>query len=264
MNLKILILTGNQPRHIYFAEQILKNFNVKSILIEEKGSLKIPIPRKIKKQDKANHVRYFEERFKTEKKYFGKSKIEKNTIFFKFKKNRYDKKLIRHIKNLDINFVVVFGTSIIPKKILKLLPKEIINLHLGFIQKYRGSAPLFWPFIFFEPHNVGGTFHYVAPRVDSGNIIHQYKTNISSKDKIHDVSCKAVIDAGKHIVKLLKFRKKKKFKSLKQKKLAKNFKNSDFKPELLRIIYQLQKNKICKEYSKINKNISNIKLFKQY
>ena len=42
--------------------------------------------------------------------------------------------MLNFIKSLNIDFVIVFGSSIIPDKILKKLPKKIFNLHLGIVQ----------------------------------------------------------------------------------------------------------------------------------
>ena len=94
---------------------------------------------------------------------------------------------------------------------------------------------------FFEPNYVGGSIHKIIKKVDAGNIIHQYQTKLQFNYGIHDVACKCVIDGAKSFIKLIKFNETKKLREFKQKSLGKNFKNSDFKPELLRIIYDLQK-----------------------
>ena len=84
--------------------------------------------------------------------------------------------------------------------------------------------------------------------MDARNIIHQYQTKLQFNYGIHDVACKCVIDGAKSFIKLIKFNETKKLREFKQKSLGKNFKNSDFKPELLRIIYDLQKNQLPKQF----------------
>ena len=265
MKYKILLITGNHPRHIFFTDYIYKKYSLDSLIIENKGKLKIDMPKKINAHDKKNFEKYFSERIKKENSYFGKYKFPKikNTIKINSKKFKR-KNILNFVKDLDVNFVIVFGSSIIPEIILKNLPKKIYNLHLGIVQKYRGSAPLFWPFIFFEPNYVGGSIHKIIKKVDAGNIIHQYQTKLQFNYGIHDVACKCVIDGAKSFIKLIKFNETKKLREFKQKSLGKNFKNSDFKPELLRIIYDLQKNQLPKQF--IDKKIfsNNPKLFKQF
>ncbi len=265
MKYKILLITGNHPRHTYFANYIHNKYGLDSIIIENKGELKINKPKKISDHDKKNFKKYFDERMKKENDYFGEYKFPKIEKNIKINSRKFTiKKVINFVKSLDVNFVIVFGSSIIPKIILKNLPKKIFNLHLGIVQKYRGSAPLFWPFIFYEPNYVGGSIHKVIKKVDAGNIVHQYQTKLKPNDKIHDVACKCVIDGAKSFVKLIKFNEVEKLKEYKQKSLGKNFKNSDFKPELLRIIYDLQKNELPKQFINGDFYSKKPKLFKQF
>ena len=265
MKYKILLITGNHPRHKYFADYINKYYGVDSLIIENKGKLKINIPKIISKHDKKNFKKYFDQREKKEKFYFGKYNFPKVKNVIKINTKCFNnKKILNFIKSIKINFVIVFGSSIIPKSILRILPSNIYNLHLGIVQKYRGSAPLFWPFIFFEPNFVGGSFHKVISKVDAGNIVHQYQTKLNVKDGIHDVACKCVIDGAISFLKLIKYSEKNKLKEFYQNKLGKNFKNSDFKPELLRIIYDLQKNKLPYLFLKNKIHPMEPNLFKQF
>jgi methionyl-tRNA formyltransferase len=265
MKYKILLITGNHPRHTFFADYINENYGLEALIIENKGKIKINTPRNISQHDKKNFKKYFIQRENKENLYFGKYKFPKiNNLLNINSKSFNHKKVINFLKSFKINFVIVFGSSVIPKSILRILPNKIYNLHLGIVQKYRGSAPLFWPFVFFEPNYVGGSFHKVIAKVDAGNIVHQYQTKLGLNDGIHDVACKCVIDGAKSFIKLIKYSEKNKLKEYKQIKLGKNFKNIDFKPELLRIIYDLQKNKLSSMFLNKKINPSNPVLFKQF
>ena len=260
-----MLITGNHPRHIFFANYINSNYGLKSLIIENKGQLKIDMPKNINLHDKKNFKKYFNEREEKEKEYFESYNIPNLKNILKIKTKKFENEDVKNfIKSQNIDFVIVFGSSIIPKAILKILPKKIFNLHLGIVQKYRGSAPLFWPFVFFEPNYVGGSIHRVITKVDAGNIIHQYQTKLNLSDGIHDVACRCVKDGAKSFINLIKFNEKKNLKEFKQKTLGKNFKNSDFRPELLRIIYDLQKNKLPKEFLKKKIFCDKPKLFRQF
>ena len=52
MHYKTLLITGNHPRHTYFANYLHDNYGLESLIIEEKGRLKFNIPKKIKSHDK--------------------------------------------------------------------------------------------------------------------------------------------------------------------------------------------------------------------
>ena len=94
MKYKILLITGNHPRHIFFTDYIYKKYSLDSLIIENKGKLKIDMPKKINAHDKKNFEKYFSERIKKENSYFGKYKFPKikNTIKInskKFKTKRF-------------------------------------------------------------------------------------------------------------------------------------------------------------------------------
>ena len=55
-----------------------------------------------------------------------------------------------------------------------------------------------------EPNNVGATIHYVAEKADSGNIIHQVRTDIKKEFSLHDLSSVAIFKIGKIINSLIK------------------------------------------------------------
>jgi methionyl-tRNA formyltransferase len=137
----------------------------------------------------------------------------------------------------------------IKEPLISKLPRNTINLHGGLSPKYRGVATMFWPFYFLEPNHVGATFHYLTESPDTGSIIHQSIPKLEYNDKIHDVSCKAIISASRDMIKLLSiYEKENGWRKNEQKTRGKNFLDSDFKPEHLRIIYNLFNDDIVKEF----------------
>jgi folate-dependent phosphoribosylglycinamide formyltransferase PurN len=78
--------------------------------------------------------------------------------------------------------VVVSGTGIIGKKMLKLAP-IFINIHVGITPRYRGVHGGFWAIYEGRPDLAGTTIHLVDPGVDTGAILAQTAIAI---DPIHD------------------------------------------------------------------------------
>lgn len=247
--MNILLIIGDHLRHKKFLE-ILSNKTKISCVIMEKRENSIPNASFIKnKIDKKNFIKHFKNREISEKKYFKlkKKKIQSEIISIQnLKDNQNDcKKILRRI-NPDIVFT--FGVSLIPSKLLKVMPKYSINLHSGLAPYYKGAACNFWPFYFLEPNWVGMTFHLLSKKLDSGNILHHTIPKLDIKDNIHDVSCKAQLKSFNESLKIIKMIKKKKIKEHKLIQNGKLFLKKDFRPEHLRIVYNLYKDDIVKYY----------------
>lgn len=67
---------------------------------------------------------------------------------------------------------VVYGTNIIKESVFKLPRLGSINLHQGLAPYYRGGPPVFWE-LYNDEREVGLTVHFVAAKVDCGEIILQ-------------------------------------------------------------------------------------------
>jgi methionyl-tRNA formyltransferase len=145
--------------------------------------------------------------------------------------------------------VLIFGSKLIKDPLFSALPKNTINLHLGISPRYRGAATLFWPFYFMEPTYAGSTFHFIVSEPDAGAIIHQVLPKLVLGDKIHDVACKTIIDSAQDAVTLLAILNEKgSWKVHTQKATGKNFLESDFRPEHLRIIYTVFNDDMVDQY----------------
>ncbi|MEZ5306506.1 MAG: formyltransferase family protein [Pyrinomonadaceae bacterium] len=67
---------------------------------------------------------------------------------------------------------VLFGTNIIKKSVFLIPRLGSINIHQGLAPYYRGGPTVFWE-LFNDEKEVGITVHFVAPKVDTGEIILQ-------------------------------------------------------------------------------------------
>jgi methionyl-tRNA formyltransferase len=158
-------------------------------------------------------------------------------------------KVYTFIKELEFDLTVVFGADIIKDPILSYLPKYKINIHLGISPWYKGAATLFWPFYFLEPNMAGATIHLIAPKADAGEIIHHSLPMLDINDKIHDVGAKVVIKAADDIIRILqKLSCGIELPVHEQKSSGKLFLERDFRPEHLRLIYDLYDDNIVKYY----------------
>ena len=273
--IKVLIFSGTHPRH-FFINSIFLNYKkkIKSKYIFMDREKMIPkTPRNLSHIDKKNFSKHFKERDQIEKKQFGKyenliSNINKKDFIKISSKELNSDKILSYIKNFKADFIFIFGVDLISKKILKVVRNKNLNLHLGLSPWYRGSATFFWPFYFLQPNYVGATFHEVNEKIDDGKIFHQTLPRLKKGQKIHDVAVNCVkkskMDLKKIITEfLLKKRKLKKY--LKNPKhTGKIFFEKSFKPQHLRVIYNLYNNNIVNLFleNKISKNKP--KIIKQF
>lgn len=79
------------------------------------------------------------------------------------------KKLLRET-NADLG--ILYGTNIIKKEVFSIPRMGSINIHQGFAPYYRGGPSVFWE-LFNDENEVGVTVHFVAAKVDTGDVILQ-------------------------------------------------------------------------------------------
>lgn len=253
MSERIMWIGGSHPRHLSYINRIMNQVDVGAGVMQVREDIVPEPPVGLPKQDHDNFVRHFKERDEAEARYFGDQdipfrgefteanllKVDSNTL------NSVD--TVKFVKKFNPDLVLIFGTGMIREPLMSALPKDTINLHLGLSPRYRGAATLFWPFYNLEPQFAGVTFHYIVHTPDGGDIIHQVTPRLERADGIHDVACKAVIQASVDAVAILRHYPD--WETFSQKPEAgKNYLASDFKPQHLRMIYQEFDNDIVRAY----------------
>jgi methionyl-tRNA formyltransferase len=244
--MKIAWIGGDQRRHLYYINEIAKVFPIVGGIMQQRESGPEPTVR-LSKIDQDNMTRHFAARRQAEEVYYGSQEVPTFPILKVNKDTLNDWTTANYIKDLHPDLVLVFGPGMIREPLVAALPKDTFNLHLGLSPRYRGAATLFWPFYMLEPNWAGTTLHRIISTPDGGSIIHQSVPDLDPIDGIHDVACKALMKATEDIIRLLKMYPN--WKEFPQKPEAgKNFLESDFKPQHLRMIYNTYDNNIVKKY----------------
>lgn len=267
--MKTLVIVGDHPRNLGLLSSLFQNkkIEISGIILFERDEL-IPSPNKNLSSDlKRLWSLHFHKRYLSEKNFFDIDKsYEKkisNIIKIKSENEFNDKKIINFVNKLKVDLCFITGTPIIKDPLLSMLPAYSINLHLGIIPYYKGAITMFWPFYFLEPTMAGTTYHIIDKYVDTGEILHNNVPNLNRGDGMHDVASKAVLSAHKDldlVVREVQNRIEKKIKPQKDLSLryrGKLFLKKDWKPELLRNIYDLYDDKIVDLY--LDKKISSHK-----
>jgi hypothetical protein len=249
MSERICWIGGNQPRHLFYINEIVKNFNVVGGIMEMREDMLPLPPDELGWLDRTNFTKHFRERKQEEDKCLGSQNPPKIPLHEVTASTLNTPETANYLKELKPDVCLVFGTKMLREPLVSALPKETINLHLGLSPRYRGAATLFWPFYNLEPNWAGATFHYIAESPDAGKIIHQLRPVLQVGDKIHKVACKTVCQATWDVQELLRIHQRHNWKTFNQKPEAgKNYLASDFKPQHLRMIYNAYNNDIVDAY----------------
>lgn len=246
--MNIIWIGGDHPRHLYYANTINKKYPLSAAIIQKRESILLQPPSGVDENDKKNFTRHFENREKSELLYFGNQELPDCKKLYLERKLLNSEQTAEFIKNSKPDLVLLYGCDLIKEPLYSILPRNTINLHGGLSPKYKGTATLFWPFYFMEPNYAGSTFHYIVSEPDAGGIIHQSLPSLERNDGIHDVACKTILSSANDALKLIKiFDDMKTWITYKQRG-GRNFLSSDFRPEHLRVIYDLFNDDMVKYY----------------
>jgi len=249
--MNILWIGGSQPRHLYYINEIAKEHNVVGGIMQGRGSNIPQPPDGLSSLDEENWIRHFKERDETENKFFFDQEVPDFPVLRVERDTLNSEMSVSWVREMKPDVVMIFGPGMIREPLISVLPQDTINLHLGLSPRYRGAATLFWPFYFLEPQWAGTTFHRIVHTPDGGDILHQTIPEMKMEDGIHDLSCRAVQESAREACKLLSMYSEWDFRSQKPES-GKNFLERDFKPEHLRMIYQVFNNDIVREYMEGN------------
>jgi methionyl-tRNA formyltransferase len=192
---KIIVITGDEKRHLYLASRLSANFNVVSVFFEKKANKHTQLFNSTEEGEIL--VKHFEARQRSEEKYFGQARLSADALTLNLETGNVNSdEVFESIQNLNAEAIVLFGSSIINKRLLNEYHGKVINLHLGLSPFYRGSGTNFWPYVFNEPECVGATIHLAVSKVDAGAIIKQVRPNIEASDNMHDIGNKVIIEAA--------------------------------------------------------------------
>lgn len=194
-NKKIVFLASdcNSSRWVFNA--LKEDFDFSRIIIERPVSKKLLFRRRIKKLGlfKVVGQALFSLLAVPVLRYFSKKRIDELVSINKlnnadFTEGYYkvnsvnDERCMELLKQINPDIVVVNGTRIISKTVLKNIPARFINMHVGITPRYRGSHGGYWAIYNNDVANFGTTIHLVDAGVDTGLILKQAHTSPAIRD----------------------------------------------------------------------------------
>lgn len=193
---KIIILgdKSNTTRYVY--NGLNPDFFIEKVIIEEPVSKKQLIKRRIQKLGIITVLGQliFQVMVSPIVKFFSKNRIKEIEEKYLLNCNSIpndkliyvhsinDDNCIKLIKDINPQLIIVNGTRIISKKVLKSTTATFINTHVGITPKYRGVHGGYWALANNDKKNCGVTVHLVDAGIDTGGILYQSTITVDKKD----------------------------------------------------------------------------------
>ncbi len=254
MKKKIILLTGNEQRHLYAASFLSSKRNIDLRLTVHEDNIKLKSSALYKKDP--NIKKHVNLRRKTEDLFFKKftNKNSKyNSIFIENNKIN-DEKIMNLIKKENIDYLIAYGCSIVTQKFINRFKGKFLNIHLGLSPYYKGAGTNFFPFVNKELQFCGSTIMEISKKIDGGKIVHQIRPDFELNDNIHTIGNKIIKKTFEDLCKILISKKKIKYFKLKTKYRTKFYKKKDFNKKSLQLaIKNIKNNLIAKYLSKYKK-----------
>ena len=251
--MRVLLFSGSHSRHLFVLQKLLKLDATFRVVVMERESLLPSPPENISKHDLTNFSRHFEKRFEIESGAFGE--LTHQSVYSGIDKfvcqphELNSKATVEFVKKEPADVCIVFGSDLIKGKLLESLPELSLNFHLGLSPWYRGSATLFWPFVFMEPQCAGTTIHKIVTEADAGEVLHQSVPTLKKGMGIHDVGLATVFKGSIDLVQALNnLVNGVELKFTAQRTMGRLFLTRDFEPQHLRTNYDLFNDQMVDEY----------------
>ena len=193
--MKLIIFIGNANHHKFLAQEINKKHHITKIFIDKKVNTKNPNSSLINKITSVYISHTWKKLMNFYKKKLNQFPSEK--ISFVDDINYLSEK---QLSNYEYDFVIVSGTSLLRKKLIKSLgAKRILNLHTG-LSPYVNGGPncTNWCIAKGDFHLIGNTVMWLDEGIDSGNIISSEKTKVKHDDEYFNI-LKKVVENGHKI-----------------------------------------------------------------
>lgn len=189
--MKIVVLTGNEMRHVYFRKKLASDDRIEVIASYCEGDEK-SLANRIGKNPQASDLQllHVEARRQSEIDFFSeyiKAIADESNPRLIQKGSINDADVVNEIIDRDPDMLVCYGSSLIKSILLDRFEGRFLNVHLGLSPYYRGSGTNVWPLINFEPDMVGASFMHIDSGIDTGEIIHQIRADVFLGDSPHSI-----------------------------------------------------------------------------
>lgn len=248
--MKVLLLTGSHPRHLYIVNQLAELGVVAAHVMEVRETFLPEPPVGLEEIDRVNFIRHFADRDEAENRHFAgndRVKVDVPTLEVSYA-SLNSEETIEWVKAQSFDLAISYGVHKLSKELLDVMPEHSWNIHGGLSPWYKGNTTLFWPFFMLRPNWAGMTIHRLSASLDAGDIVHHSVPELAYGDGLHDVACKAVAQVTRDIVKIIKTIPLENIQYTPQKGNGKLWIGTDWMPQHLRFVYNTYQNDIVDQF----------------
>lgn len=249
--MNVVLLCGSHPRHAHLADRLAGAGQLAGLVVEGREQLTPAPPEGLSAGDRANWERHFGGRDEAEQRTFTAPLPQVPTLRIERPELNSDE-VRSFVVGLHPDVVVTYGVHLLHDATLEAfgaVAERCWNLHGGLSPWYRGTATLFWPFYLLEPQWAGVTIHRLVASADAGPIVHQVTPELTSGDGVHDVGVRAVVRGCDDLVRLIQVLESGgQVEEHPQRPAGRLFRARDFRPEHLRVVYDLFDDQIVDRY----------------
>lgn len=247
--MKIVFITGSHRRHAFMARQIASTGYLAALVVERREVF-LPEPAEDLDADlKALFRRHFLAREKTEKAMFGELEWPDCYRLEVTKESLNGSAVHNLLRNINPSLLLSYGCHKLSRDTVNQVDGEAWNCHGGLSPWYKGAVTHFWPSYLLEPQMTGMTVHDLTEQLDAGAIVHQCVADLVRGDGLHDLAARAVLKLGKELPPLIE-------RVAQQEEIHKKPQDTNgmlwltrkWRPEHLRLIYELYNDDIVDQY----------------
>ena len=203
--LRIMILCGRSPRHLYVANALCQAGDVVAIVQEMSTEWR---PQKLLRKLRPDHLlRKLWRWVRDRRRYIGNQEAKfffpQSLPHLECTERLHTVPHINHprvvalAQTLKPDLICVFGTSLIrDAALLNAGRLGMINLHGGLSPEYRGADCTFWALYNGEPDKVGCTLHYIDAGIDTGRLIAHISPEVHDGDQELELFWRATRDSA--------------------------------------------------------------------
>ena len=192
-NVKAIVLTSTNLRHRYFAKTIASHFEVVGVFTEAKRNYYTS-----QREESTAVQTHFSHLSRAEKEWFAIPDSEAVPDLIEVDDINASE-VVEKALSLEADCISLFGTAILKPIWLDAFKDRIINLHLGLSPYYRGSATLFWPFVYHELQYLGTTIHLAVEKVDAGAILRRVQPELIPGEDYYAITNRLICDSMKQM-----------------------------------------------------------------
>jgi len=193
----LCLITGNHPRHQYFARRLISTGKVSSLIVQQREEF-LPRPPDGLTRDLVRLFKHhFNERERVENEVF---RDEFDPIYAPDAVSVLDvnsetlngPETVRFLRRHQPSLIISYGCGKLSDIVIRNTTAKFWNMHGGLSPDYRGVATHFWPSYFLEPQMTGVTLHETTNFLDAGKVIFQTAAPMVSGDTLHGLAARNV------------------------------------------------------------------------